>query len=346
MTTTYYEIKQQYIALRKTFDYIELKRNEIIEFYRSKSPKSMTYVGCGSGYCLCQSGELSAKVRIGIPASTLAAGDLMLNYRSYEKLLEGTLLVTPSRSGSTSEVIKAIGNVKSVKDVPVLGISCTEGSDLSRTADFTLELPWAYDASVCQTRSVVNLYVAELLIAAYLSGDEKLVRDIDIAIKAGNDYMNKYEEEIKKLVLADWSYAVLLGDGEMQGIANEGAIAFTEIAQVRAHYFHLLDVRHGPIVMINSDTLVIACLTSKEFEYQKALVEEIVKRGAKVITYSDEPISKMDNVYLQITSGISLDSAVHGIPFIFIPQILAYFKAEQKGINPDNPDGLAAWIEL
>ena len=231
-------------------------------------------------------------------------------------------------------------------NIPVLAITCVEGSTLSKMADFTLEIPWAYDVSVCQTRTVVNLYAANLLITAYLSGDRKLIEDIDTVIKVGNEYMLEYEEKIKRVAQKDWSYVILLADGEMQGIAGEGAIAFTEIAQVRAHHYHLLDVRHGPMVMINSDTLVIASLTSGHCDYQKDLISDLLKRGARVITYSDKPLGKIDGVDLQVSSGISLDNASCGIPFIFIAQVLAYYKAEQKGINPDNPDGLAAWIKL
>lgn len=35
----------------------------------------------------------------------------------------------------------------------------------------------------------------------------------------------------------------------MCGIAEEGALAFTEIAMLTGRYFHLLDYRHGPIVI-------------------------------------------------------------------------------------------------
>jgi len=346
MSLTYTEMKMQYQALRKTFDYMASIKDDLIKFYKGAAPKSITFIGCGSSYCMCKSAEFSAKVRLGISATTLAAGDLMINYEEYKKMLEGTLIFAPSRSGSTSEVIKAIQKLKTIIDVPVLAVSCVEGSDLSKIVDYSVEIPWAYDDSVCQTRTVTNLYTADLLIMAYLSDDTKLIKDIDKAINIGNNFMAKYENGIKELAMTDWSYAVMLADGEMEGIASEGSIAFIEIAQVLSHYFHLLDVRHGPMVMINKDTLVVACLSSKDFEYQKALIEDILSRGAKVITYSAEELEKIDGVSLQISSGMGLDSAVYGIPFIIIPQLLAIYKAEQKGINPDNPDGLAAWIKL
>lgn len=346
MTKTYVEMKDQYKALRKTFDYVLSRKNEIIGFFKKVSPKSLTYIGAGSGYCLCKSGELAARVRLGIPATSLSAGDLLLNYGSYEKLLAGTMVIAPSRSGSTSEVVKAIENVKSVAKVSVLAISAVKGSLLSKIADFVLEMPWAYDDSVCQTRTVTNLYTANLLILAYLSGDEKLAADIETAIKLGDRFIDTYEGKLKDVVPGNWSNAVILADGEMQGIADEGAMAFCEIAQIHAHYYHLLDIRHGPMVLVDKDTLVIADLHSNGLDYQKALIADIINRGAKVITYSDNINEVIDGVALHVTSGTSLDNAVHGIPFIFLIQMAALVKAENKGLNPDNPDGLVAWVKL
>lgn len=346
MSKTYNELKLQYAALRQTYEYIASKKDALIDFFNKNSPVSLTYIGCGSGFCLCQSGEISAKLRLGMPATAIASGDLLINCDQYLKLLDGSMLIAPSRSGSTSEVVKAINNVKEIKRVPVLAISCVAGSELSKIADFALELPWAFDESVCQTRTVVNLYAANLLILAHLCGDVKLLEDIDKIIDAGANYMDRYEDELKVIAEMDWTNAVILADGEMQGIACEGAVALTEIAQVSSHYYHLLDVRHGPMVLVGNDTLVVACITNKRFEYQKSLICDVVKRGARVVVYSSEQLDPIDGVSLTVSSGMSLDSAVSGIPFILIPQVIAYFKSVNKGLNADEPAGLAPWIKL
>jgi Predicted phosphosugar isomerases len=346
MNYTYSEMISQYEALRKTFDYITGRKDELRNFYKEYSPKTLTYTGCGSSYYLCQSAEFSARVRLGIPATAMASGDLMMNYQSYSQTLEGTLLITPTRSGSTSEVLLAVANVKSAHSTPVLAITCVADSELSKKADLTLELPWAFDKSVCQTRTVTNLYTANLLVLGYLCGDQKLIDDIHSAIESGNGFIENYEGKIKSIVEEDWRDAVVLADGEMQGIATEGALAFTEIARIPGRYYHLLDVRHGPMVLINNHTLVIMCLTAEGYEYQTALISDLVNKGATVITYSNLPLKTIPGVKLQISSGLSLNHAVRGIHFIFIAQAFSYFKAIHKGVDPDQPEGLDAWIRL
>ncbi|TVY11206.1 SIS domain-containing protein [Paenibacillus cremeus] len=347
MSLTYSEVKQQYAALQQTFDYLLSKREELVAFARAQSVTSITFVGCGSSYCLSESAAFSTLLRAGISSSAIAGGDLMLNPQRYRSLLANTLLVAPSRSGSTSEVVEAVRLIQADKHIPVLALSCVTDSPLSKKADFSLELPWAFDHSVCQTRTVTNLYTANLLLAAFLGNDEQLIADIQKAIHQGEAYMARVEAGIREAASFPWTNAVVLADGELQGLASEGAIALTEIAKVQAHSFHLLDVRHGPMVTVGPDTLVIAAISGEGTEHQRNLMRDIKGRGARIIAFADrsEAVST-DDVDLAVISDNELDIAAQGIPFIFIPQIVALTSAERQGINPDQPDGLVAWVKL
>jgi len=290
---------------------------------------------------------MSANVRLGLSSTALAAGDLMLHPAMYQKLLAAqSMMIAPSRSGSTSEVLLAVEQAVQNQNVPILAITCVKDSPLAAKAGLTLELPWAFDKSVCQTRSVVNLYAANLLLVAYMAGDNGLVGEIQKMIEAGDDYIRQYEAPLKAMIQDGWSQVVILADGEMQGIAAEAALAMTEIAQLTGQYYHVLDVRHGPMVMIGKDTLSVVCLSAGGFEHQKKLVGELVARGSKVITYSDEALERIEGVRLAVTSGFPLSNGVCGIPFLFIAQALSYYKAVHQGNDPDYPEGLDPWIKL
>lgn len=347
MSLTYSEIKGQYQALQQTYDYMLSRREELTAFVQAQKVESVTFVGCGSSYCLSEAAAFTFRLRTGLPAVALAAGDLMLHARHYRPLLEGTLIIAPSRSGSTSEVVEALRQVQAMQRTPVLAISCVENSPLAQVADCALALPWAFDHSVCQTRTVTNLYAVNLLLAAFLAGDEALLADLQAAIQQGEAYMARTQEEIRRTTDFAWSNAVVLADGELQGLAAEGAIALTEIAKTQAHAYHLLDVRHGPMVTIGRETLVIAALSDNDVDHQRKLMQDLKERGATVIAFADRAdVLPQDIVDLAITTDQPLDAAVRGIPFIFIPQIAALSSAERHGINPDQPDGLMAWVKL
>lgn len=346
MSLTYKETMDQYKALKRTFEYISGQKHGLCEFINAHEPKSITFVGSGSSYFISQSFEMMAKTKMGIAASSLPAGDLMLHYRKYTKLLENTLLVVVSRSGSTSEVINSIKYIKSELNIPVLSLTCVSGSELSKLSDISLEIPWAFDESVCQTRTVTNMYAAITQLIGYWSDDNTVIKDLNTVIESGEAFLSKYEDEFKSVANMEWTKVVVMADGELQGIATEGALAFKEISQLHSNYYHLLDSRHGPMVMINKDTLVIACLTNSDIDSQIALVKDVLCKGAKVVVYTDEAISNIEGVTLHVSSGMQLDNAAQGIPFINVSQLISYYKAVQTGSNPDQPDGLTAWIKL
>ncbi|NJD03250.1 MAG: SIS domain-containing protein [Ruminiclostridium sp.] len=346
MSLTYKECKAQYESLKKTFDCVAGREKELKAFFKAKQPRSFTFTGSGSGYYLAQSFEMIAKVKMGICSSSIPAGDLMLHYERYSKLLEGTMLIVASRSGSTSEVISSVKRLKASSNIPVLSVVCVENSELSQISDYTVCIPWAFDESVCQTRTVSNLYAAMVQIIGYLSEDKPVIEGLEKVIGSGDEYMAKYEKELERIAGLDWDNAVVLADGEIQGLANEGALAFKEIAQTSSNYYHLLDSRHGPMVMVKKNTLAIACLTSEDYKKQKDLISDIVKKGARIVVYTDTNVEKIGGVDLHVSSGYEMEHVLRGIPFIFIPQMISYYRAVKTGVNPDRPEGLDAWIKL
>ena len=346
MYKTENEIMDQYRALEQTFQYFMSRASDIKEFVGHHSFNSLTFIGAGSGYCICRSSETSAKMRLGIPAHAIPAGDLMLNFPHYEKVIRDTLLVIPSRSGSTSEVIRAVQDSKDKYGVPCISICAKQDAEISHLADLNLEIPWAFDESVCQTRTVTNFYAANLLLIGILGNDSMLIDEIRECISAGEGYMAQYIDSLKEIGQSSkWEKVVVLADSELQGIAGEGALAFKEIARIPSNSYHLLDVRHGPMVLVDDKTLVIMACSPYGHDYQKGLVADIKNKGARVITVGTQPAAEFGaDVHVAVSDYDNY--GVMGIPFIFVPQAIAYYKAVLNGINPDFPEGLQPWIKL
>jgi len=346
MNQTYREMKEQYAALKQTEAYFHQQADVIRAKVRAFNPAALVFIGCGSGFCLCQSAELSARLSLKIPAYAIPAGDLMLRAEYYAPMFANSLIVAPTRSGSTSELILAINAVRKISYVEVIAIACVEDSAIAKIADLTLCLPWAYDCSVCQTRCVTNLYAASLMLTRLLAGDDSLDTQINQVIKRGPAFLENIEPRLNEIAAMDWDNVRILADGEMSGIASEGVMAFCEIAQIAGSHYHLLDIRHGPMVLVNEKTLVIAALSDDHGEQQVKVIRELVERGAIVVTYRDQAGETIPGVAAEIESGLSLDNPVQGIPFINLSQILALAKARHLGINPDSPAGIVAWVNL
>ena len=138
---------------------------------------------------------------------------------------------------------------------------------------------------------------------------------------------------------------MVLADGEPAGLASEGAMAVTEIAQLQAHHYHVLDVRHGPMVLVDGRTLVFALMQDEGLDQQLKVVADCRARGAKVVAYGASALREGD-ADVVVPADAPFANAVAGIPFMYLVQQACVYKAAARGIDPDNPEGLTAWIKL
>ena len=342
MSNIFREIHTQYDALDQTRQLVD---GQIAGISSRIASAPLVFLGSGSSYTIACSAALMAQLRLGRPALAIAAGDLLLHMDTYRPALEGCVLVALSRSGETSEVVRSIDLMRGAGiRFQVLGVSCTVKSTLSGQSDLLVEMPWAFDESVCQTRTVSCLFFFCAYMIAKLAGDAALIRDLCKVIQGGPEYMRRIEPALEEVARLPWTHAVVLGDAELSGLCDEGALTFKEICQLPSNYYHLLDVRHGPMVLIGPETLVIAVLSASDNELELLLVRDALNKGATVVVYSDTPVCIPGVV--NISFGEVLLPPARGIPAINVCQLISYHKSFLTGADPDKPDGLSPWIKL
>lgn len=345
MDRTLFEITRQYDMLDKTTEYIKKNAKKLNEYYCKAAPKRIIFIGSGSSYFISQSAELIARTHFGLESTSFASGDVMVNFSSYGEIFKDSLVVAISRSGSTTEILKTVHMMKENFGTHSVGITCVENSELEKITDVCLTMPWTFDESVCQTGTVSNLYISTALLLASFVGNDGLFQEVTKAIAGGNKFLRENDSSFKKIADARWTKAVVLADGEVAGLAAEGALAFKEICGTMSNYYHVLDVRHGPMVLIDKDTLVIIDLKPENKKYQLDLVNDIVKKGATVVVSTDTSYDSIENVALHVKHD-DIGNVAEGLPLINIAQLVAYYKAINKNLDPGNPDGLDAWINL
>lgn len=345
MFLTEIEIADTSKALQKTCAYFNANRDRIDSFFADCAQRKFTFFGCGSSHMLSKG---AAELFRSFPETTacaVAAGDYLLDPDFWHSAMKDSILVAISRSGKTTEMVKAIETAKERYGCPVVSISAEAENDLTPMSDLELTLDWCYDKSVCQTRTVTNLYAATLLLGADYSHNSVLERAVNAAADSNKAFQAQQKETLQKLAALPWENAVVLADGPVSGIAEEGALAFTEIAMLTGRYFHLLDYRHGPIVTSDEKTLTIILLRPRETALQGALVRDVMAHGGPVVTLSehkDNPFGATEHICIQDIESF----AAWGIPLIYIAQQTALEKALHLGGNPDAPKGLDAYIKF
>ena len=347
MYLTEREIMSQHEALIRTCSYMEEEKEKICAFFEEHNLHSFVFMGCGSSYMLAKSGSRLMQQYPGTDAVAIAGGDYLVSPKPYEEMIRKSIVIVLSRSGKTTEIVRDVRDIKERFHSPVISISMLDQNDVMPMADLNLTLNWCYDESVCQTRTVTNLYTVLLMLVAFYGGDEELVRLTKCAAAANEVYKNTYRPALKEMAAKDWTEALVLADGVTEGIAEEGSLAYAEISMLPGQYSHLLDFRHGPMVLYSEKTLTLILVQPDGRDLQEAMIGDLKKKGGKIITMSEQEGNPYEtDLHVTIPGECAGRVETWGIFFIFIMQMTAYEKALLRGTNPDLPVGLDAYITL
>lgn len=344
MYKTEQEIHEQHVALQQTKAWFAQNRSSLAAFFAANPAQRFVMLGSGSGYMLAKSAAAAFSLQNGSVGYAVSGGDFMLDPEKYKDLCTGAIVIALSRSGLTTEMVRSVEHIKKHFSAKVLAVTAKEGADLNGLADYGICLPWAYDQSVCQTRTVTNLYAAVLYLAAIRFDKDSLWTDLCSVIDANQAFRQGIAPVTDTLASLDFSDVVVLADSPVAGIAEEAALAFTEISKISGKQFNVLDFRHGPIVLCSNKTLVLALLRSGENFYQKEMVRDLKARGCILCVAAQDPAQYPD-VYQVVLPPVK-NHAANGIDFINLAQLIALKKALNSGINPDVPAGLDAYISL
>lgn len=344
MYLTEQELKGQFKALSRTAEALRSGRDGAEAVL--SDIRSLCVLGCGSSFSLAKSAATQFSQHTGIPAWAVAAGDLLVNFPAYEKMLRGATVLLLSRSGSTSEVVRAAARCKDELGCPLLSICAREGAPVEALADWSLTLPWAFDAAVCQTRTVTNLYAAALGLACIAGGDEMGLAGLDALEEQAARFCPGLEEPLCALAAGSWTKAVVLADSGMAGLMEEGALAFKEICRRDSNHYHLLDVRHGPMVQLGADTLVIAVCSSGDRELQRALLKDIGEKTEHLLTLDCAAGQGGALPGIQVALPDCASDDLRAVFALYCIQLLCFRHAIVRGVNPDEPEGLDPWISL
>lgn len=346
MYITEHEIMLQHEALQKTVQRMLESKDAVQAFFSSFRKRRFIFMGCGSSYMLAKSAAHSFNCRKDVSAVAIAGGDYLVNPAHFEGMLHNSVVVLLSRSGLTSEIVRAAAHIRKTTDAKLVSITMKAENDLVPLCELNLWFPWAYDESICQTRTVTNLYAIMQLLDAFYSGDAELESSVVEAVRQNEAFKKDTRGALEAIAKINFEKAVVLADGPLAGLAEEAALAFTEIAMLRGSAYNFLDYRHGPMVLQTSNTLTLVAVQKVDNSYQQDMLKELCKTGAAVLTLSQAGTE----IPPEVTANFAIENvpsfAACGIHFIYLAQMLAFSMAVESGVNPDQPRGLDAYIAL
>lgn len=344
-TITKREILSQPAALAGALAAVDRQAEALAGLWRKRTYRRVIFTGCGSTHYLSLGAARVFEDLTGIPSRGIPAGELLLSPSLIPPASAGpTLLVAVSRSGTTTETVRAAAAFAEAGVGDIVAITAQPGDGPKDLGHVLVNIPEAKEDSIAQTQAFSAMWLAACALAALISGNGK----VQAELRKAPDWSAEVVDTAKDRALAlgaDLSFDRIyyLGSGHRYGLASEGSLKMKEMTLTHAEPFHFLEFRHGPKSMITDSTLIAALVSDDTDGYEAAVLKEVQGLGARLFVLGEQAGAFGDQ-------GISFHSGLGDIgrSVLYLPplQLLALGRAAAKGLNPDQPKNLSAVVNL
>ncbi|GHO43299.1 SIS domain-containing protein [Ktedonospora formicarum] len=343
-THTLYEILTQPVAWRAALEVVAASQEAIQKLWLSEQYTEIIVTGCGSTHYLSQAVAPLLQQQLGVRARPVPASELLLFPDTIYAPGSRPLLFTISRSGHTTETIRATEAFKRRHTEPVVTIGCYPEAELVALSDLALIIAEGQEESVVQTRSFSAMLVTAQ--AATALAHEPQFQAMQRLPALGENLIKTYHDLAKALGEEKGiERFYFLGSGLQYGLASEINLKMKEMSLSVSEAFHFMEFRHGPMSMVNERTLVVGLLSDSASEYELAVLREMRALGGRTLVLSENQVTSKAADY-QVTFNSGLAETNRAVLYLPVLQLLAYYRARANGQNPDQPHNLTAVVVL
>ncbi len=351
------EIFEQPRAMADTLrGYVSPERGEIFfpqaALEDALSLDRLVVVACGTSWHAGLVGRFWLEPLAGVPVEV----DIASEFRARDPVLgPGTLAVFISQSGETADTLAALRLARE-RGARTLAICNVVGSSIAREAHGVIYTHAGPEIGVASTKAFVTQLLILYLLALKLALDRRRME--------GPQVISRLRELLQ---LPGKMEEVLSADGEVEALARElyhvkdflylgrwlnypialeGALKLKEISYIHAEGYPAGEMKHGPIALIEEGLPVVA-VAPRDRVYDKmvANVEEVKSRDGQVIavgTRGDDLAERVDHFLAVPPVEEELTPFLTVLPL----QLLAYFIADRKGCDVDQPRNLAKSVTV
>jgi glucosamine--fructose-6-phosphate aminotransferase (isomerizing) len=318
-----------------------------------KKMRRINLIACGTSYHAALVGKFLIEEFCRIPVEA----DIGSEFRYRNPIIEEDhLLVAISQSGETADTLAALREAKR-KGAMTLAICNVVESSLAREADHVIYTHAGPEIGVASTKAFTTQLVILFLLSLRMGRELGVLSSeagktlIEALVKVPHlmEEFLKTSQQVEKVAkkylhARDFLY---LGRGINYPIALEGALKLKEISYVHAEGYPAGEMKHGPIALIDREMPVVVLATRNDV-YEKVIsnIEEVRARDGRIIALASpsdrEIVKKVDDVIFIPETLPSLTPILLTVPL----QLLAYYMADFKGTDVDQPRNLAKSVTV
>ncbi len=311
------------------------------------------FIACGTSYHAALAGRHWIEQIARLPAQCELASEV--RYRD-PVFTSKDLVVAVSQSGETADTLAALKTARE-QGARILALANVVDSAIPRAAHGALYTHAGPEIGVASTKCFTTQLAAMLLLATYIGRrrgalDAGKTREIlQALVELPNEMRSALERKDSVWEVARrWQHAqhmLFLGRGLGFPIALEGALKLKEISYAHAEGYAAGEMKHGPIALIDENMPVVVVMPH-DGHYEKTFgnVQEVRARDGRVIaiaTDGDEEAKKLAEHVLYVPK---VPHAVIPLVTVLPLQLLAYYIADLKGTDVDQPRNLAKTVTV
>ena len=264
----------------------------------------------------------------------------------YPLIRKGDLLISPSQSGETADVLEVLELAKK-RGAKIASHVNMPGSMMTRMSDFKFMAQAGPEICVMSTKIFVSQIAWGYLVAKAVGGKltegkknlQSLSNTVDRQLKDA-EWMSDIRKLATKLARTEDLY--LLGKGQNLQIIKEGMVKIIEGSYIHAHGIPAGDLKHYAITLMEEGTPVIAVVSNDELKASVLnAIHEVKARGAKVVGISPTNAEQFSD-WLKVPDTKETSAIMNVIPL----QLLAYYMALARGNNIDKPRNIAKSVTV
>ncbi|HCU24999.1 MAG TPA: glutamine--fructose-6-phosphate transaminase (isomerizing), partial [Deltaproteobacteria bacterium] len=303
-------------------------------------------IACGTSW----HAALTAKYFLERELQILVMVEQASEFRYRNPLLDRhTLVVAVSQSGETADTLVALRNAKE-NGAKVLSVTNVVDSSIARESDAVLYTHAGPEIGVAATKTFTAQLVAMRIISLLLHQKTPTWRR-DVAelwnelmeVPAQLERVLRQAEKIREIALkfSHHQDCLFIGRGPQFPIALEGALKLKEISYIHAEGYPAGELKHGPIALLEKGSPVVAIALADEY-HEKMLsnIQEVLSRQASVIAIASEGDEKIRKLAEEVIELPKLNPSLMPILTAVPLQLLAYFIADHRGHDVDQPRNL------
>jgi glucosamine--fructose-6-phosphate aminotransferase (isomerizing) len=188
------------------------------------------------------------------------------------------------------------------------------------------------------------MVLALQLVAAMWSGRDDVTRDLAKLPAELSRYFSGFDVFAREYGdTSRFALTVFLGLGGYQGLAHEATLKLKEMTQQPCEAYNPLEFRHGPISIVDEQTLVVMIEGLRERSYITDVERDIQAHGAIVTRLAP---FESPTISSALIIGAELSDVARSCLYLPALQLLAYYRAISSGLDPDKPRNLTQVVVL